>query len=64
MNDFCLKKLKIWLKKKGVLPDYFMFNPYNCYEIIDYAPTLSTQCGSTTSSASVLIFRKVDRCIH
>lgn len=57
MNDFCLKKLKIWLLKRKSIPMFFMFNPYNCYEITDYAPTLSTQCGSTTTSSSVLIFR-------
>ena len=35
--------------------DYFpkMFNPYNCAEIKDIAPT--TACGSTTSSATVCI---------
>jgi hypothetical protein len=32
-----------------------MFNPYNCAEITDVAPTLTSQCGSTTSSATVLI---------
>lgn len=32
-----------------------MFNPYNCSEISDYAPTITTQCGSTTSSSTVLI---------
>ena len=32
-----------------------MFNPYNENEIKDIAPTMSTQCGSTTSSATILI---------
>lgn len=32
-----------------------MFNPYNNKEITDIAPTQTTSCGSTTSSATVLI---------
>jgi len=32
-----------------------MFNPYNQKEIIDIAPTQTTTCGSTTTSAAVLI---------
>ena len=31
-----------------------MFNPYNKQEITDVAPTQTTFCGSTTSSAAVL----------
>ena len=37
----------------GEIPE--MFNPYNEQEIKDLAPAQTTQCGSTTSSASVLI---------
>lgn len=32
-----------------------MFNPYNNKEIIDIAPTQTTNCGSTNSSATILI---------
>ena len=32
-----------------------MFNPYNCSEIFDVSPTITANCGSTTSSAAVLI---------
>ena len=32
-----------------------MFNPYNNKEVIDVAPTQTTSCGNTTSSAAVLI---------
>ncbi len=32
-----------------------MFNPYNNKEISEIAPTQTTSCGSTTSSASILI---------
>ena len=32
-----------------------MYNPYNKKEITDIAPTQTSSCGSTTSSAAVLI---------
>lgn len=38
--------------KNGYIPK--MFNPYNESEIKEVAPTQSTQCGSSTSSATVL----------
>lgn len=40
-------------KKNKYVPT--MFNPYNCQEITNISPTITTQCGSTTSSATVLI---------
>lgn len=42
--------------EKGYIPD--MYNPYNNSEIKDIAPTQSTQCGSTTSSSTILIRNK------
>lgn len=53
MNEFVAKKYQEFIDKGGYIP--VMFNPYNCAEITDIAPCLSTQCGSTTSSATVLI---------
>lgn len=60
MNDFNLttvpfvnKKYNEYIMNKHKYP--MMFNPYNKAEIKDYSPTLSTQCGSVTSSATVLI---------
>lgn len=47
------KKYNNFINKNGYIPD--MFNPYNNSEIKDIAPTQSTQCGSTTSSATILI---------
>lgn len=32
-----------------------MFQPYNCSEVTDISPTITANCGSTTSSAAVLI---------
>lgn len=52
-ESFVGKHYNNFINKKGYIPD--MFNPYNETEIKDVAPTQSTQCGSTTSSASVLI---------
>jgi len=52
-DSFIEKKYKEFINKYGYIPD--MFNPYNCSEITDISPTTTTQCGSTTSSATVLI---------
>ena len=54
--DFVSKKYNEFIDKKGYIPD--MYNPYNNSEIKDIAPTKSTQCGSTTSSATILIRNK------
>ena len=51
--NFVTRKYIEFIKKNGYIPK--MFNPYNCTEIMDIAPTLSTTCGSTTGSATVLI---------
>lgn len=51
-KSFIGRKYLEFKNEKGYIPE--MFNPYNETEINDIAPTLSTQCGSTTSSATVL----------
>jgi hypothetical protein len=51
--NFVLRKYKEFYEKNGYIPE--MFSPYNALEITDIAPTITTQCGSTTSSATVLI---------
>ena len=45
-------------KKNGYIPK--MFNPYNCAEIVDIAPTITSACGATTVSATVLIIDERD----
>lgn len=55
-TDFVTKKYNEFVNKNGYIPE--MYNPYNNSEINDVAPTQSTQCGSTTSSATVLIRNK------
>ena len=52
-DTFVGRAYKAFYKKNGYFPKYF--NPYNCAEIRDIAPTVTTQCGSTTTSACVLI---------
>lgn len=59
LNNFVKEKYEKFANEKGYIPE--MFNPYNQSEIKDKAPTLSTQCGSTTSSSSVMVFDKVDK---
>lgn len=55
MNDnkkFVEKHYENFKNKNNYIPE--MFNPYNESEIKDIAPTQSTFCGSSTSSATVL----------
>ena len=53
-----------FLDKNGYVPE--MFNAYNRAEIKDEAPTITTQCGSATSSSAVLKADEVDvsRCVR
>lgn len=39
---------------RGNIAGRKMFNPYNNKEITDIAPTQTTSCGCTTSSATIL----------
>ncbi len=59
MNNFCLKKYQEFYEKNGYIPE--MFNPYNCAEITDIAPCITTHCANECSSATVLIIEKVKR---
>ena len=52
MNQFVNKKIEKYLKKHTNLPNFF--NPYNCSDCGDIAPTQTTCCNSTTSSATIL----------
>ena len=56
-QKFVFDKFNKFVDKNGYVPE--MFNPYNEQEITDESPTLSTQCGSTTSSATVLISKQM-----
>lgn len=53
VESYVSKKYSDFKKENGYIPE--LFNPYNRKEIEDVAPTQSTQCGSTTSSATVLL---------
>ena len=56
MSDFVMSAYKKFYEKNGYIPE--MFNPYNCSEITDIAPTLTSACGCTTASSTVLIVVK------
>ena len=43
-SNYVNKKYTEFYKKHGYIPK--MFNPYNCSEITDIAPTITTQCGA------------------
>ena len=51
-EELKVKDIKQFIEENGYISE--MFNPYNTSEIKDIAPTQTTQCGSTTSSATVL----------
>lgn len=52
------QKYEKFIKEKGYIPE--MFNPYNESEIKDIAPTQTTQCGNTDSSATILKAEGID----
>ena len=52
-SPYVNKKYNEFAEKKGYIPE--QFNPYNCSEIKNIAPAQTTQCGSTASSATVLL---------
>lgn len=60
MNDLELtysayvnSKYTQFYEKCGYLPEFF--NPYNCSELDEYAPTLTSQGDSITKSGTVLV---------
>ena len=58
-NNYVSDKYNEFIEKNGYIPE--MFNPYNKSEIKDVVPTQSTQCGSSTSSSTVLLKSKCKR---
>ena len=52
-SEYVNKKYKEFYEKNGYIPE--IFNPYNCCELSDYAPTLTAQGDSITKSGTVLI---------
>lgn len=57
-SPFVNRHYEEFYKTNGYIPK--MFNAYNCQEIIDFAPTQVCTCGSSTSSAAVLILEVED----
>ena len=55
-SPYVNKKYEEFYKKYGYIPE--MFNPYNCREITDVAPTLTAQGDSITKSGTILIVVK------
>ena len=47
-------KLLEFVEKNGYIPKFF--NPYNCRDCGEIAPTATTACGGLTTSATVLVF--------
>lgn len=53
IGDYVKSKYENFVETNGRVPE--LFNPYNSSELSDKSPTLTTQCGSMTSSASVCV---------
>ena len=56
-SPYVNKKYTEFYDKQGYLP--IIFNPYNCAELDEYAPTITAQGGSITNSGTVLIIEKM-----
>ena len=52
-SPYVNKKYTEFYNKYGYLP--IVFNPYNCTELDEYAPTLTSQGDSITKSGTVLV---------
>lgn len=52
-SNYVNKKYEQFYKQNGYLPK--MFNPYNCSEITNISPTITSQGDSITKSGTVLI---------
>ena len=57
-SPYVNKKYEEFYNQNGYIPK--MFNPYNCKEITDFAPTLTAQGDSITKSGTVLICYEVE----
>lgn len=51
---YIANRLIEFVEKKGYIPKFF--NPYNCSDCGELAPTATTACGGLTTSATVLVF--------
>lgn len=56
-SDYVNKKYKEFYDNNGYLPK--MFNHYNCTEIVEITPTITSQGGSVTKSGTVLIIERM-----
>lgn len=50
--DSAIKQYEKFISKNGYIPE--MFNPYNCSEITDIAPTLTACCDRVNASSTIL----------
>ena len=58
LNNYVDKKYEEYAKEhNGEIPE--IFNPYNKRKLEDKSPTLTTGAGSTTTSATVLVFQPI-----
>lgn len=54
------RKYKEFYEKNGYIPE--MFEPYNCTEVIDVAPTITANSNqSSTKTGTILIIERVNK---
>jgi hypothetical protein len=53
------RKLNDFYKKNGYLPHFF--ETYNCVEVFDICPSITTRVGMLGGSSNLLIIEKVDK---
>lgn len=58
-DSYIVRKYKEFINRGGHIPK--MFNAYDCREIKDIAPTLTTCCGSATSTCGILILEEENK---
>ena len=52
-SEYVNKKYKEFYEKNGYIPE--MFEPYNCREITDYAPTLTANSNTSPTHAGTIL---------
>lgn len=58
-SEYVNRKYGEFYKEHGYIPKIFV--PYNCREITDIAPTLTTNCGHMGGSSNVCIIEEISQ---
>lgn len=53
MSNWVQRKYEQFYEKHGYIPE--MFEPYNCAEVVDVAPTLTAHSNSSTTQCGTVL---------